>query len=185
MQDWKRKHIRQRARDGKMDPKAAAEALYGKPLDEWDDEELAWGRPRNADGNFRGPAPAWLTDEVRHEAVRRFADRVRTDLRLATTSATKVLRKLMEDESEDDDGRFKVAAGVRLNAAIYLLDQVVGKATQPLDVTAEIKMAGLLGNVILNPEDQPSQGFTEWESPSDRDPRHTADDDEENDEDLA
>jgi hypothetical protein len=47
----------------------------------------------------------------------------------------------MEDESEDADGRFKVAPGVRLNATPYLIDQIVGKATQPVDVTAEITMS--------------------------------------------
>ncbi len=176
--------VRKRAQRGHQDPRSAAEQLYGKPVSEWDDDELAHGQPRDEDGKFHGRPPAWLTDELNAEAQRRFRTAIRKHLNVSTQSAVKIIRKLMEDEREDDDGRFKVAAGVRLNAAQFLVEQAVGKATQPVDVTAEIKMVGLLGNVVLNPGDQPTQGFEEWDSTAQQ--ARTADDPErDDDQDLA
>ncbi len=172
--------IRRRARAGKMDPREAAEALYGKPISDWDDEELAHGMPRRSDGSFGGSPPKWLTEEVEAEAERRFRAAIRTHLKVSSLSATKIVTKLMEDESTDGDGKFKVAAGVRLNAATYLIDQVVGKATQPVDVSAELKMSSLLAGVVINPGDQPSQGFEEWDSTA-----QEVDPERDDDEDLA
>src|SRR6266702_2870020 len=90
--------IRRRARAGKMDPKEAAKALYGKPID---DDELAHGQPRAEDGKFHGRPPAWLTDELNAEAERRFRTVIRRHLNVSTLSATKIVAKLMEDERED------------------------------------------------------------------------------------
>jgi hypothetical protein len=37
--------------------KADIEVVYGKPIEEWDLEELTRGRPRNPDGTFAGAKP--------------------------------------------------------------------------------------------------------------------------------
>src|SRR5690606_18560963 len=66
-----------------------AAILYKKPLAEWDNEELARGRPRNADGTFSGPTPAYISAEVHEEALDRFTSVVRTGMRVATVDALK------------------------------------------------------------------------------------------------
>jgi hypothetical protein len=74
---------------------------------------------------------------------------------------------MLEDGfSEDDRGRIwhKVAPGVRADVAKYLLDQVIGRATQPVDVNANVKLVGLLATVVTQggeSEGEPAVGFAE------------------------
>src|SRR5688572_29031807 len=66
-----KKQIRARARRGRKITERELELLY-KPMDEWDEEELARGRPRAADGTFRGKSPSWITREQYETALGRF-----------------------------------------------------------------------------------------------------------------
>jgi hypothetical protein len=140
--------------------------LYGKPVGEWDDLELAHGRPRNKSGNFTGPAPEWLTPLIAEEAQRRFRQALKSKTNVVSINAVKVLEALMLEDgtTEDDRGRIwhRVAPGVRADVAKYLLDQVIGRATQPVDVNANVKLIGLLGNVIQQDgEGEAAVGFAE------------------------
>lgn len=159
-------HLRSKARAGKVDPNEAAEKLYGKRVEDWDDLELAHGRPRNNSGNFTGPVPAWITPLVEEEVKRRFGKVLRTKLGVVSLSSVAVLEKLMLDDgtSEDDRGRIwhRVAPGVRADIAKYLLDQIVGRATQPVDVNANVKLVSLLAQVVQQDgEGEPAVGFAE------------------------
>lgn len=147
-----------------MDPRTAAKVVYGKPLEDWDDEELARGRARGADGRFpTGPRPEWLTEEIDEEIRKRFQKRMRQGLGLAALSAADVLTRIMKDDRpmEDEDGGvtgWLVSPSVRADIAKYLLDQVAGKATQPIDVSAEVKIQGLFASVVVNADGTSGQG---------------------------
>jgi hypothetical protein len=54
-------------------------AMY-KPLEDWDLEELARGRPRAQDGTFRGRSTGWINRETHEEAMKRFKEVVKTEL---------------------------------------------------------------------------------------------------------
>lgn len=153
---------REAARRGTLDPREAAKVVWGKPIDEWDDEELARGRPRNKSGNFTGPAAAWVTDEVSEEVLKRFRKRLREGLGAAALGSIPVLTKIMNDarEVEDSEGNVKgfvVAPATRADIAKWLLEEVIGKATLPVDVSGEVKFAGLMGHVIVNEDGTTSQ----------------------------
>jgi len=53
---------------------------WAKPIEEWDWQELARGRPRCADGTFKGVAPQWVTLAVRNEAKRRLLARANAEI---------------------------------------------------------------------------------------------------------
>ncbi|MEH1098210.1 hypothetical protein [Micromonospora sp. CPCC 205561] len=69
----KPKEIRKRLRRGddlERDLAMLEEAGY-KPVSEWDDEELAKGKPRDRRGSFSGRTPEWRKEQVEAEALRR------------------------------------------------------------------------------------------------------------------
>lgn len=135
--------IRKRLRRGTQDPEAARIAMGGKAIEEWDHEELARGRPRRSDGTFKGPIPAWVTDELQEEAARRFKRWLRNEMAAKSIPAMRAVADLVEDAESDR---------VRLDAAKFLLEHVVGKPQQ--EVTGDIRMniQHLLANVLVTPE---------------------------------
>jgi hypothetical protein len=125
--------------------------LY-KPIDEWDMEELARGRPRNKSGTFTGPSPSWLTPLIIKQAKDRLRVLTRDEIAVFSSDATRVLHKLMVSDELDDDGKPIVSASVKLNAAQYLLDQTIGKATNPVEVTGNVQLQHLFASVVVNPD---------------------------------
>lgn len=132
---------------------AEAAVLYNKPLREWDNEELARGRPRNSDGSFSGPPPAYVTAEVHEEAMERFTSIVRTGMRVATVDAIEVVKEILRDTELDNRGKPVVAAGTKLDAAKFLIEHIVGKPTQRVESDISVKLQGLLGAVMVNPNE--------------------------------
>jgi hypothetical protein len=124
---------------------------FKKPLAEWDNEELARGRPRDKDGRFRGSAPAWVSGEIHEEAMDRFTSIVKTGMRVATVDAIEVIKSILNDESVDNRGRNVVGAGTKLDAAKFLIEHVVGKPTQRIESDVSVKLQAILGVVMANP----------------------------------
>lgn len=127
-------------------------AMLYKPIDEWDMEELARGRPRNKSGNFQGPAPTWLTPVIIKEAKDRLRVLTRDEIAVFANDATRVMHKLMTSEELDYDGKPIVSASVRLDAAKYLLDQTIGKATNQVEITGNVQLEHLMASVLVNPD---------------------------------
>lgn len=129
--------------------------------------ELAHGRPRNRSGTFNGPKPEWLTPLVVEEAQRRFREVVKAKVNVIGLGSIAVLEKLLQDDGVTTDERsgreyWRVAPGVRAEIARYLLDQMIGRATQPVDVNANVKLVGLLAQVVTQGADgDPAVGFAE------------------------
>lgn len=106
-----------------------------KPLDQWDLEELAKGKPRNQYGNFAGKAPAWITPHVVQEIRRRLLETSYSELASHVGVAIQSLVNLLTDDSTDEDGNPLVSPALKLQAAKYIIDQTMGKAPQTVDVT--------------------------------------------------
>lgn len=136
------------------------ETLY-KPIEEWDLEELARGRPRNIDGNFRGRKPGWITREVHERAMEMFIQLTKSDMAALAPTALKSLRWVLENDEEDERGKPIVPAASKNQAAMFLLEHVVGKPKQQVQTELSVKLQGILGVAMANPADAlaaPEQG---------------------------
>lgn len=129
------------------------ELVYEKPVSQWDFEELQRGRPRGPDGTFStGARPGWLTDTILTEAQKRLKRLTRDQLGQYAGAAIEVLNELMKDTREDENGRPITTSATKLSAATYILDQVIGKPTQHVEVEGNVKLDTLLAAVIVNPD---------------------------------
>ena len=138
---------------------AEVDILYKKPIIEWDEEELARGRPRNRDGTFSGPQPKWVTAEMHEQAIERFTMIVRSGMRAATVDAIDVVKQILTNEDTDNRGKPVVAASTKLQAATFLIEHIVGKPTQRVESDVSVKLQGILGAVMVNP-DEMGGGFS-------------------------
>lgn len=112
------------------------EMLYKKPIDEWDIEELAHGRPRSRDGKFTGQAPKWITPLIVAEAKRRLLNQTFGSMAAHIPQAIKVIGELMTSDEVDDKGRPIVDARTKFAAAQFTLEHYLGKPT--IFVQAEV-----------------------------------------------
>lgn len=135
------------------------QTYYKKPLADWDAEELARGRPRNAQGNFKGPKPAWVSAEMHEEAMDRFKSIVRTGVRVASIDAVEFMQRMINDESTDNRGRPLVPASTKLTAAQFLVEHLIGKPTQRIESDVSIKLQGILAGVMVNPGEQATGSY--------------------------
>jgi hypothetical protein len=128
------------------------EILYQKPISDWDMEELARGRPRNSAGNFTGPRPTWLTPLIMKESQDRLRTLTRQELSTYAGDAVRVMAELMNEDGTDLDGKPLVAPTVRLQAATYVMDQIIGKSTTPIELTGNVVLQTLMADVVVNDE---------------------------------
>lgn len=119
----------------KRDLDMLAESI--KPLDEWDFEELARGRPKDKNGFFTGASPQWVTPAITREAKRRLKSKAMDKLGEHVEEAIAVLVAMMASDEVDDNGKPLVDAKTRMAAATYILDQVIGKPRQGVDIAAD------------------------------------------------
>lgn len=149
---------RQAAKKGKRSKtqalmsEAEFEALY-KPIEEWDLEELARGRPRNKDGDFRGRKPGWITREVHERAMEQFQLTLKTELSAQSITALDTYRYILENDETDERGKPLVPASVKLQAANFLIEHQIGKPKQQVQQDISVKLQGILGAVMVNPND--------------------------------
>lgn len=149
------KQIRARARrvlkKGKKLDEETFELWAGKPVDEWDLEELARGRPRDKRGGFAGKPPAYMPRAVHERIAERFRMVIRDGMNQNAVAALGVIQNLLNNEDYDEKGKPLVGANVKLDAAKWLLEHVVGKPVQPQTTDISVKLQGILGAVMVNP----------------------------------
>lgn len=149
------KQIRARARrvlkKGKKLDDETFELWAGKPVEEWDLEELARGRPRDAKGGFRGKPPSYMPRAVHERIAERFKMLVRDQMNQNATVALGVIKNLLVNDDVDEKGKPLVGANVKLDAAKWLVEHVVGKPVQPTQTDVSVKLQGILGAVMVNP----------------------------------
>lgn len=66
--------------------------------------------------------------------------------------ALAVIEEIMTSDAEDDRGRPVVPASVKLDAAKWTVEHLIGKATQPVDVDISVRLQGILANVMVSPQ---------------------------------
>jgi hypothetical protein len=150
------KQIRARARRKRAIADEELARLY-KPLDEWDAEELARGRPRAKDGSFKGKAPAFIDRALHEQIVRRFEEVVRIKMNEHTVDALRFLSDVLNNNEEDDRGRPIVSASTKLDATKFLIEHVIGKPKQRMETDISVKLQGVLAMAMVNPS-QTQQG---------------------------
>lgn len=115
---------------------------FGKPVSEWDWEELQAQRTRDADGTIdtRGPAPAWMSPAIMSEAQRRLKVMTRDRMGHYAGAAIQVMAKLMATSRVDM---------VKFQAAKYILDQIIGMPTQRIDISEGPSVAEFMADILV------------------------------------
>ncbi|MGH9907905.1 MAG: hypothetical protein ACRD8U_20240 [Pyrinomonadaceae bacterium] len=147
-----KKQIRRRVRRRGTITRKEFETLY-KPIEEWDMEELARGKPRNSKGDFSGPAPQWMTRAMHEAIMSQFRDLVNMEMRAHTVTALSLVGKVLIDDRVDHKGKPLVSASEKLRAAQFLIEQQVGKPLQRQEVDISVKLQGLLATATVGPVD--------------------------------
>lgn len=111
-----------------------------KPVTEWDLEELARGRPRDKDGHFRGRTPTWITPALRSEAARRLKVEAMSYLSGHVDDAIKVLVDLMKNSPDEK---------IQMDAAKFVIEHVIGKATAKVDIEVGNGVRELLADRVV------------------------------------
>lgn len=144
-----KKQIRARARRHQKISEAELDKLY-KPVEEWDEEELARGRPRASDGTFRGQSPSWITRQLHEEAMARFKGIVEGKMRERTVDAMKTVHWILSNEDVDEKGKPIIPASTKLDAAKFLIEHAVGKPTQRQEVDISVRLQALLATATTS-----------------------------------
>lgn len=146
-----RSRVRRVIKKGKKVSDEDFEAWSGKPIEEWDLEELARGRPRDKRGYFTGKPPSYMPRAVHERIAERFKMLIRDSMNLNATMALGVVSNLINNNEVDEKGKPIVPANVKLDASKWLIEHVIGKPVQPQTTDISVKLQGILGAVMVNP----------------------------------
>jgi hypothetical protein len=128
-------------------------ALYDKPIEQWDLEELARGRPKDKSGKFTGRAPSrYAQAEIRERIDTLFKQRVRGSMNETTVKALSTLAAVLDNDDIDFKGKPVVAASTKLDAAKFLVEHLLGRPTQRTETDISVKLSGILAGVMVSPE---------------------------------
>lgn len=155
--------IRQRIRHKNNDMTEDIDLLYKKPVSEWDLEELARGRPRAKNGTFQGGKPRWVSPKIAEEAKRRLKEETMGQLSEHVGFALRVVKDLMTNTDLGEDGYPIVDNRLKLDAAKFVVEHVIGKPRQRVDVEAGDTLQEMLANVLVNPDGSPAHPIIEGE----------------------
>lgn len=147
-------------RDGRM--KRDMEMLYRKPIEEWDLEELARGRPRAKDGTFKGRPPSWINPQVQAEAKRRLLEETFGKMAGHIDLAVRTIKDLMTSEEVDENGKPIVDARTKLAAATFTIEHILGKPKAVIEVGADDFTKAVIAQAIVLDDGLP-QGHLELE----------------------
>jgi hypothetical protein len=147
------KQLRARARRKAAKGKNPAEelGLLYKPIEEWDAEELARGRPRAVNGTFSGRPPTWVSREVYEQAMSRFTQIIREQVQVEAAGALQIVNMILHNEEVDDKGKPLVPASVKLDAAKWLTEHIIGKPTQRVEQDISMKLQAVMAQVMWVP----------------------------------
>ena len=83
------------------------------------------------------------------------------DLATFAADALRVIHSVMMDDRRDEDGKLVVPASVRVDAAKYLVDQMMGKSKVSVDVNEHNPLMELMAGILVNPDGEPSHQIIE------------------------
>lgn len=133
--------------------------ILHRPVEEWDLEELARGRPRNSVGTFAGRPPAFVTRLVHEAAMNRFKEMIRADMNSNTITALGVIDTILTSREVDSKGKPIVPPSTKLDASKFLIEHIMGKPTQRVETDISVKLQGILGTVMINPASSNASGY--------------------------
>ncbi len=151
-----RARMKRKARRKRGDKGAKERAKLMKPIEQWDAEELARGRPRNKAGNFQGRSPAWITREVHEESMTRFRQFVRDGMNAQTNIALQTIEAILSSDETDENGKPIVAASTKLDASKFLVEHVLGKPKQRVETDISVRLQGMMASSIITPDSLPA-----------------------------
>lgn len=120
-----------------------------KPVVDWDMEELAHGRPRNASGGFAGAIPTWITPDVTREAKKRLMSTAYGRLGANVDLAIRTVVNLLENEEVDDKGRPIVDPRTKLAASQFIIEHIIGKPDKLITLDATDTARQMLASAIV------------------------------------
>lgn len=158
--DRLRHNIQQRGKPG-VEAKITRDIgiLYKKPIHEWDVEELARGRPRDAKGRFRGEPPPWLSPSIQIEAKRRLMADTFGDLVGMLEPAMKTILNLIESEEVDERGKPIVDSRTKLAAAQFIIENVLGKPKALIELSGEDTVKAAIASAIVMDDGESQDHF--------------------------
>lgn len=148
--DKRKKRNKKKMVDAIVSPQEL-EYYAGKPVDEWDNEELARGRVRDKNGGFGGKKPQWITREIHEAAMERFQHVIKTEMNFQGTKAIEALSYILDNYEVDNRGKPLISASTKADAAKFFLEHIVGKPKQRVETDISVKLQGILGAVMVNP----------------------------------
>lgn len=133
-----------------------------KPVEEWDLDELAAGKPRGKDGQFgRGRRPMWITPKIHAEVRRRLLEEGFNSLATHLVPAISTLSNMLSDETYDMDGKPIVDARTKVDIAKFIIEQILGKARQRVDHSADPSFRDFLASALVLPGGSPAHPVVE------------------------
>jgi len=127
-----------------------------KEIKDWDLEELARGKPREANGRFRGgPVPKWITGAITVEIQKRLKDEAFKEVTQHISLAVQTVVKLLKSEELDDKGKPLVSPETKLKAAIFIIEHVIGKSTTKVELAAEDFTKKMIASAIVLDDGRP------------------------------
>lgn len=98
-------------------------------LSQWEDEELRMGQKRAKNGRFSGAPPKIVPKAVHDELVRRTLANAQNLMRENLETAVQVLVEIIQGQDTEDKDR--------LRAISMIMDRVMGKAPERVEVSVE------------------------------------------------
>lgn len=144
--------------DGVVVRRTMANVIAGRiPVSELDDDELAKGQLKTAEGQLVGSGPRLLPRTVSDARIREMMVRVQEQFLAVGMRATQVAVEVMEDATN--------SGSERLAAAKYVHERFLGKVPDKVELQAEVKpWEGLVGGILRTVdagEDEVSVGGSE------------------------
>lgn len=116
------------ARNVRMGRNRSALLAPDADFSDWDDEEILRGRRRDKNGGWGGRPPLVVPTAVHQEVTRRKIRAAEAMLKDSLEEAVQMLRDVMNGEDVDP--------GVRLRAANIIIERVMGKTPERIEVHA-------------------------------------------------
>jgi hypothetical protein len=129
--------------EGDREKLAEVQRMKYKPVEEWDLEELARGKPRNEDGSFSGARPKWITPLIKEEVQKRMREETLLQFDVQAANAVRVLVAFLGNDEEPR---------LRFEAAKLILEYVVGKPEQKVKFEGNVKLEAMLAEAIVLPD---------------------------------
>jgi hypothetical protein len=78
---------------------------------------------------------------------------IKTELGTQSISALQWLQHAMDNDERDDRGKPLVPATAKNQAAMFILEHIIGKPKQQVQQDISVRLQGILGSVMVNPSE--------------------------------